>query len=128
MLNNLWLETISELKDHGKTFDDVLWCGCPLFKIPKEDFKKLADVEYDAGYGAQDVATDLIIVGDGWYMTRGEYDGSEWWEWCEPPEEPKQTRNVKAIICGDLAVGWKTIYEIEDLANLPTGDENPLPY
>lgn len=127
MLKNLWIETICDLEDHGKTFDDVLWIGCPGFKISKEDFKRLANEEYDSGYGAADVAEDLIIAGSDFYMTRGEYDGSEWWEWHEQPEEPKETREVTTLFCGAWAVGWRTLQQIDDLVNAPP-DENPLPY
>ena len=124
MLKNLWLETVFELEDNGKTFDDVLWIGCRDFKISKEDFKLLANVEYDSGYGAPEVAQDLLIVGDGWWMERGEYDGAEWWEWKEPPKEPEKTRVVSNLVCGDLAVGWSSLKDL----NSPTVEENPLPY
>ena len=127
MLKNLWIETICDLEDHGKTFDDVLWIGCPDFKIPKEDFKRLANEEYDSGFGAADVAEDLIIAGSDFYMTRGEYDGSEWWDWHEQPEEPKETREVTTLFCGTWAVGWRKLQQIDDLVNAPP-DENPLPY
>ncbi|MDU0406154.1 hypothetical protein ML8HA_01956 [Lactococcus lactis] len=41
---------------------------------------------YDSGYGGQEIAYNLMIKGNGFIMTRGEYDGSEWWIIC------KQTR------------------------------------
>lgn len=129
MLKNLWIETICDLEYHGKTFDDVLWIGCPGFKISKEDFKRLSNVEYDSGYGAPEVAEDLLIVGDGWWMERGDYDGAEWWNWKEPPKEPEETRVVSSLVCGDLAVGWSNLQEIDNLAKRGIEmDENPLPY
>jgi hypothetical protein len=127
MIKNLWIETNCDLEDHGKTFDDVLWIGCPDFKISKDDFKRLADVEYDSGYGAPEVAEDLLIVGDGWWMERGDYDGAEWWNWKEPPKEPEETRVVSTLVCGDLAIGWKTLRDLDDLANRGV-EEDPLPY
>ena len=129
MYKNLWMETICDLEDHGKTFDDVLWIGCTDFKISKEVFKRLANVEYDSGYGAPEVAEDLLIVGDGWWMERGDYDGAEWWAWKEPPKEPEETRVVSTLVCGDLAIGWKTMQDLDDLAKRGIEpDENPLPY
>lgn len=35
--------------------------------------------DYDAGYGTQEL-TGTIWFSDGSWSTRGEYDGSEWWE------------------------------------------------
>lgn len=124
MIKNLWIETNCDLEDHGKTFDDVLWIGCPDFKISKEDFKRLANVDYDSGYGAPEVAEDLLIVGDGWWMERGDYDGAEWWAWKEPPKEPEETRAVSTLVCGDLAVGWSTLKDL----NSQAAEENPLPF
>ena len=45
-------------------------------------FKKIGKIEYSGGFGAQEIAADLIIYfKDKSYITRGEYDGSEWWEY-----------------------------------------------
>lgn len=37
------------------------------------------DTEYDAGYGGQEFY-GCIVFTDGTWLTRGEYDGSEWWQ------------------------------------------------
>lgn len=90
-MRNLKEETLSELESHGKTKEDIRWIGCNKFKIPINLFWKLADKEYDSGYGGVEVAPDLLIVGDNWWLERHEYDGSEWWEYKEKPKEPKLT-------------------------------------
>ena len=47
--------------------------------------KKVLDIDYDDGYGDQEIAVDLVVVfTDGGFLRRAEYDGSEWWEY-EPP-------------------------------------------
>lgn len=46
----------------------------------KEDFFRSLNFEYDKGYGCQFVY-GVIVFNDGTWMSRGEYDGSEWWEY-----------------------------------------------
>lgn len=77
---NLLKETIEDLKDHGLTEKDVLWVGSHNAWITWENFKQIADIEYDSGYGSVEIPLDLMIVGDGWWMERNEYDGSEGWQ------------------------------------------------
>lgn len=94
---NLLKETISILKEHGRTFDDINWIGSEDGYISLETFKKLANVEYDDDFGGQEVASDLIIVGDNFYMTRGEYDGSEWWVYHSMDLFKKPKNELKVI-------------------------------
>lgn len=49
--------------------------------LPKLDF------EYDSGYGSQHI-TGIIWYTDGTWSERGEYDGSEWWEYHKCPTCP----------------------------------------
>ena len=95
---NLWEETIEELKDRGKSFDDVLAiCGSD-FRITKEDFKKYSNTDYDSGFGLPEVATDLIIIGADFWLERHEYDGSEWWEFKQMPQyEDFPFENITAL-------------------------------
>lgn len=88
-MTNLLKETLEILKAYDKTPSDVLWVGTlpPEWKKDKkraigswDDFATLADFNYDSGYGSNEVQSDLFVVGDGWWLERGEYDGSEWWE------------------------------------------------
>jgi hypothetical protein len=37
------------------------------------------DFEYDNGYGGQELYGTVWLVDETW-LSRGEYDGSEWWE------------------------------------------------
>jgi hypothetical protein len=56
----------------------------------EEDYQRfLAHLgfDYDAGYGAQEL-TGTIWFSDGSWSTRGEYDGSEWWEHHKCPPVP----------------------------------------
>ena len=99
-MKNLLRETIDVLGEHGKSVADIKWIGCEKFKIPFVNFVSVADVEYDSGYGSQEVAIDLIICGEDFWLERHEYDGSEWWEYKEMPKEPKEEVVIDRIIGG----------------------------
>lgn len=60
-------------------------------KRDKEDeqkfFEGLASIEYHDGYGIQELY-GVVVFNDHSWLTRGEYDGSEWWQkHAEPQEE-----------------------------------------
>lgn len=85
---NLLQETIEILKENNKTSDNVLWVGSSNGKFVIEwcQFKYFAaSVNYHNGYGGAEIATDLVVVGDGWWLERDEYDGSEWWDFKRIP-------------------------------------------
>ena len=42
---------------------------------------------YDSGYGSQNL-DGIIWFRDGSWATRGEYDGSEWWDYHKRPDVP----------------------------------------
>lgn len=110
-MTNLLKETIEVLKEHGKTLKDIEWIGSEDGYITLETFKKLADTYYDAGYGAAEVAQDLLIVGKDFYMTRGEYDGSEWWNYHSMDLFKKPDNELKVI---RLTSGmWNTLKDMQ---------------
>ena len=79
---NLLKETEAEIKSRRKTPDDISWIGSRdgEYACTWAQFKEMADFEYDAGFGSQKVALDLVIVfTDNSWLSRREYDGSEWW-------------------------------------------------
>lgn len=110
-MSNLLKETTNKLVECDKTWDDVLWIGGSEFTISIEAFKKLANREYNRGYGAQEVATDLKIVGKDWWLERGEYDGSEWWDYKEYPTKPLEQKSVNRVIMSSF--GWQTLAEMQ---------------
>lgn len=109
-MTNLKEETIDKLHRSGKDISDIVWIGCKDFKIPVDLFWKLADKSYDAGYGSQKVATDLLVVGDNWWLERAEYDGSEWWEFKTSPVEPIETIKVPKVLGGM----WDSLMELNE--------------
>ena len=70
MIVNLLEETLDVLKNYGRSPKDVRWVGSKdgKYAITWKEFKKIANVEYDIGYERQQIAQDLVIVGDGWWL------------------------------------------------------------
>jgi hypothetical protein len=59
------------------------------FSSPDLDlFLGSLDFSYDAGYGGQ-YLHGIVWLEDGTWLSRGEYDGSEWWDHNELPEVPE---------------------------------------
>lgn len=89
---NFLAETIKELAGQNLSPNDVRWVGTRdgLFVVTWEEFSKFADVEYDDGFGGEEIPLELVVVGDDWWLERHEYDGSEWWEF-----------KIKPTMCSD---------------------------
>lgn len=85
---NLLREAIGVLQANDKTPADVRWVGASsgALAISWDEFALLADRAYDSGFGHCEVAPDLVIVGDDWWIERKEYAGREWWEFKTPPQ------------------------------------------
>lgn len=85
---NLLQETWNELSQAGKLPEEVLWVGLASGGkvLSWGEFLMMADFEYDNGYGGANVDPGLVVVfSDGSWLERGEYDGSEWWEFKQTP-------------------------------------------
>lgn len=75
---NLWEETVEELSDNGKSWEDVKYVLLDdETEIEKDYYPILANRIYDNGFGGVNVSLGLQIVGDDWWLERQEYDGSE---------------------------------------------------
>ena len=108
---NLLQETLKALSVCKKTETDVIWVGSLEYEISWDDFKRLADREYNESYGTQEVASDLLIVGEDWHLERYEYDGSENWVYRDILKRPVgQLRKPRRII--DKNNGYLTLAEI----------------
>lgn len=106
---NLLEETLEILHENGNTFDDVLFIQGDDFEITKDNFEEVAKkTDYDDGYGAQHVATDIVLVGKDWWIERYEYDGSEWWEYKSIPTEKDKVEHIYHLGNGM----WDTIKDL----------------
>ena len=107
-------ETIEAIKGSGHKISDIIYIGSDDgYSCTWKEFQKLAkqdDMHYYSGFGGQSLATDILIVfSDQTYMKRGEYDGSEWWEYNEPFVMPTELKPIKHIANGD---SWASLKEM----------------
>ena len=98
-MENLLEETKEKLAVCHKTPKDVLWVGSSdgSEAITWEEFEKMADFDYDDGYGAAEIRMDLVVVGKDWWLERYEYDGSEWWVYKEQPKLLKLHKELNKL-------------------------------
>jgi hypothetical protein len=98
---DLLKETIESLTASGKTPAEVKWVGSKDGAIAGSwaDFAAIASVDYDNGYGGQEVAKDLVVVGADWWLERAEYDGSEWWKFKSIPQLGQEPCAFKRVKC-----------------------------
>ena len=120
---NLKEETLEVLHHNGKRRSDVKYVCGDDFRISREQFWKLADTEYDP-YGAPEIATDLTLIGEDFWMERGEYDGAELWDFHTMPDTTGlPIREITALsvrqynaICNPKygKIGWETLSELNE--------------
>lgn len=101
-MGNLFDETKEILKKHEKTILDIIWVGSKdgMWNLPLYDLYAVFNVEYNSGYGGQEIATDLVVVGKDWWLERHEYDGSEWWGYKEMPSVSNTTQKIIKTVKG----------------------------
>jgi len=116
---NLYDETMEDLLSRAKNpAKDVLWVGSldGEYAISWNEFAKLAKkVNYNSGYGSQEVASDLVVVGKDWWLSRHEYDGSESWDFNTLPVKKGATKKFEKMHGGM----WNSLKKY----NNPKGDE-----
>ena len=110
---NLLKETLEDIKRSGHTVKDIVFIGSEVsgHECTWEEFKVLANQEYDNGFGAQKVASDLIIVfSDGTKMWRDEYDGSERWGYLVTFKKPKRKKRIRYL----FGKYWPTLEQLHN--------------
>ena len=109
---NLLKETIEFIDRIGYDVTDIVHIGNEEYGCTFKEFEALANIEYNDGFGGQEIASDLkIVFKDGNYMFRSEYDGSEWWDFKRPfiiPDSPKKITRLK-----DDGI-WETLAELHE--------------
>jgi len=60
------------------------------------DFLNNLNFNYDSGYGSQNLFGNIWFI-DGTWASRGEYDGSEWWEYNICPEIPQHLNRIDKV-------------------------------
>lgn len=112
-MSNLLTETQQDIEASGHTPDDIIFIGSEDqgYSCTWDEFKQLANVNYNSGFGAAEVATDLIIVfADGSKMWRDEYDGSESWAYSTPFVMPSKKLPIKRLV----GAYWPSLESLQD--------------
>jgi len=93
------------LEIYGLDYSDYVMCGI-IIKEPSNsneysilklghttidfiNFLNNLDFEYDDGYGTQELFGTIWLTDESW-LTREEYDGSEWWKHNKRPDIPNE--------------------------------------
>lgn len=101
---NLLQETIKAIQSCGHTPEAIVFIGSPEsdHQCTWAQFATMADVEYDADFGRQNVARDLVIVfADGSRLARFDYDGEESWKHIKPFRMPEETHPIGVLVRSD---------------------------
>jgi hypothetical protein len=100
---NILEDTLKVLKEMGKTVDDVKWVGGKDFRISWDNFETIANIEI-FHTEARDIAADLVIVGDDWWLERdfwgldGYYSG---WAFETKPNKPDDKKFISNLLIED---------------------------
>ena len=112
---NFLQETCEDITRSGHTPDQIVFIGSEAsgHQCTWEEFQLLANIEYDDGFGAQEIAIDLIIVfKDGAKMWRHGYDGSECWRYSKPFKLPHTKKPIQRLRVSNEGVGWCSLAEL----------------
>lgn len=117
-MTNLYDETVEILELHDKTITDIEYIGSSRTKInTNKALELMKKTNYDSGFGGQEIADNLMIKGNDFIMTRGEYDGSEWWDYMQTDTSlPQVERDVKSF---KTSRGWNSL---EGIIGLEDGE------
>jgi hypothetical protein len=97
---NLLEDSLEALTQFNKTTADIVWVGTRDSRCSWSEFEIIAkQFCFYSGFGGQEVNGELVIVGKDWWMEREEYDGSEWWRFCQMPAMPEKEGITKQMIC-----------------------------
>lgn len=114
-MTNLLSETAKDIERSGHTTADIIFIGSEAtgHRCSWNQFSEIAKMtDYDAGFGSQKIATDLIIVfKDGMKMWRHEYDGSERWDYSEPFKMPEASLPISRLVVPEERIGWCSLEE-----------------
>lgn len=110
-IKNFLEETKDILKRINQKQKNIIFIGSEEYSCTWKEFQKLANFEYDSGYGNQQIAKDLIIVfNDKTRIIRSENYGSEFWDIIEVFKLPITTKKITKL----KGKHWKNLKEINE--------------
>lgn len=88
MRTNLYKEIIEILNENNRKLEDILYVSVRGIPYKPEKFLEIAKyINYDSGFGSAEIDESLeIVLKDGAFMIRREYNGAEWFDLFEPRE------------------------------------------
>lgn len=108
---NFLEETLEAMKELGILEEDILYIGSEEIELSLEQFKVLANIEYDSGFGSQKMPTDLLIYTSKAIFRREEYDGNEWWEYIKLEIPTGKKIKIKPNETFRTCEMWETLSE-----------------
>lgn len=79
-LINAYDELVTELSNINLSISDIDWVSDSYCRIPEQLFiDEMKATDYDNGYGGVELPCYVVMLKDGTWFERAEYDGSEWW-------------------------------------------------
>ncbi len=112
---NFKKETLKAIKDSDHKIEDVMFVGSynGKYRMNIDKFLEKSDFKYDNGYGASEIAVDLIVYFyDKSHLSRWEYDGSEGWKYNKALDYKKTDDYTDFNILGGDKFMWQTVKEI----------------
>jgi hypothetical protein len=88
---NFLTDTLYRLEIYGKTPEEVEFVTDGYHSVTWDEFKKIANFGYTNDWGSNTINGNLKVVGDGWWLERHVYDGSERWSFKVVPVFPLQS-------------------------------------
>ena len=120
-MTNFLQETLEVIERSGHTLVDIIFIGSEDSGYGTtcwKEFTNIANIKYDSGFGAQEIASDLIIAfKDGFKMWRSEYDGSENWCFAPPFTMPEEIKPLKFVCVNQVShtsCGWVSLLELHE--------------
>lgn len=95
---NFLQETLRIMEVNKVDPDEVVYVFNDFGYCSWEEFEKVANFEYDNGYGVCYVGLDLVVRGSDWWLERREYDGAEWWSFRRFPEKENQVHTEHLVL------------------------------
>lgn len=99
---NLLEETLESLTWNKRTPDDVEWVGDwhGEHGVTWQQFAAMARcINYDNGYGNVEIPSDLVVVGNDWWLGRYEFNGAECWNYHQLPHCATMNADSPVLPC-----------------------------
>jgi hypothetical protein len=114
-MTNLLRETEDAVRSSGHMPGDIIYIGSTesAHACTWEQFRRLANFEYDDGFGGPEIPLDLrIVFRDGSELHREDVDGLEWWSFRKQFIRPKETKPIITLRVDEHGC-WSRLAEIQ---------------